>query len=40
VVEEEDEANNMWEKITTYNQKVASKVCGATKGSRGEAKDT
>jgi hypothetical protein len=32
--------DNMWEKMTTCIQKVASDVCGATKGSRGKDKDT
>ena len=30
----------MWEKMTTNIQKVASEVCGVTKGSGDEAKDT
>ena len=30
----------MWEKMATNIRKVASKVCGVTKGSGGEAKDT
>ena len=30
----------MWEKMATNIQKVASEVCGVTKGSGGEAKDT
>ena len=30
----------MWEKMTTNIRKVASEVCGVTKGSGGEAKDT
>ena len=37
---EEDYINNMWEKMTTNIQKVVSEVCGVTKGSGGEAKDT
>jgi hypothetical protein len=32
---EEDDANNMWEKMATCIRKVASKVCGVTKGSGG-----
>jgi hypothetical protein len=36
----EDDANNMWEKMATCIQKMASKVYEATKGSKGEAKDT
>ena len=30
---EEEGINNMWEKIATNIQKVASEVCGVTKGS-------
>ena len=30
----------MWEKIATNIRKVASEVCGVTKGNGGEAKDT
>ena len=30
----------MWEKMATNIRKVASEVCGVTKGSGGEAKDT
>ena len=30
----------MWEKMATNIQKVASEMCGVTKGSGGEAKDT
>ena len=37
---EEEDINNMWEKMTTNIRKVASEVCGVTKGSGGEAKDT
>ena len=37
---EEEDINNMWEKIATNIRKVASEVCGVTKGSGGEAKDT
>jgi hypothetical protein len=37
---EEDGVNNMWRKMTTCILKVASEVCGATKGSRGKAKET
>ena len=37
---EEDDINNMWEKMTTNIRKVASEVCGVTKGSEGEAKNT
>jgi hypothetical protein len=36
---EENNINNMWE-MTTDIRKVSSKVCGATKGSGDEAKDT
>ena len=35
---EEEDINNMWEKMATNIRKVASEVCGVTKGSRGEAK--
>jgi len=28
---EEDDINNMWEKMTTNIRKVASEVCGVTK---------
>jgi hypothetical protein len=37
---EEEDINNMWEKMATNIRKVASEVCGVTKGSGGEAKDT
>ena len=37
---EEDDINNMWDKMATNIRKVASEVCGVTKGSGGEAKDT
>ena len=37
---EEENINNMWEKMATNIRKVTSKVCGVTKGSEGEAKDT
>ena len=37
---EEEDINNMWEKMATNIRKVASEVCGVTKGSRDEAKDT
>ena len=30
----------MWEKMTTNIRKLASEVCGVTKGSGGKAKDT
>jgi hypothetical protein len=36
----EDDANNVWDKMTTCICKVASEVCGATIGSGGEVKDT
>jgi hypothetical protein len=36
----EEYINNMWKKIATYTWKVASEVCGATKGSEGETEDT
>jgi hypothetical protein len=36
----EEDANNMWEKMVTFIWKVALNVCGATKGSEGEAKGT
>ena len=36
----EEDINNMWEKMATNIQKVTSEVCGVTKGSGGEAKDT
>jgi hypothetical protein len=36
---EEDDTNNMWEKMATCIQKLALEVCGVTKGSRGEAID-
>ena len=32
--------NNMWDKMAINIRKVASEVCGVTKGSGGEAKDT
>ena len=37
---EKEDINNMWEKMTTNIRKVASEVCGVTKGSGGKAKDT
>ena len=37
---EEEGINNMWEKIATNIRKVASEVCGVTKRSGGDAKDT
>ena len=37
---EEEDINNMWEKMATNIRKVASEVCGVTKGSEDEAKDT
>ena len=37
---EEDDINNIWEKMATNTRKVASEVCGVTKGIGGEAKDT
>ncbi|XP_066321199.1 uncharacterized protein [Miscanthus floridulus] len=37
---EEDDINNMWEKMATNIRKVTSEVCGVTKRSGGEAKDT
>ena len=40
LLKEEDDINNMWEKMSTNIRKVASEVCGVTKGSGGEAKDT
>jgi hypothetical protein len=36
----EGDANNMWEKMITCIRKVASEVCGATKGCGGKAKYT
>ena len=36
----EEDINNMWETMATNIRKVASEVCGVTKGSGGEAKDT
>ena len=36
----EDDINNMWEKMTTNIRKMTSEVCGVTKESGGEAKDT
>jgi hypothetical protein len=36
----EQDANNMWVKMTTCIRKVVSEVFGVTKGSRGEPKDT
>ena len=38
--EEGEDANNMWLKMATYVQKVASKVFDVIKGSKREAKDT
>ena len=32
--------DNMWEKMATNIRKTALEVCGVTKGSGGEAKDT
>ena len=37
---EEDDINNMWDKMATNIRKVASEVCGVTKGRGREAKDT
>ena len=37
---EEEDINNIWEKMATNIRKVASEVCGVTKESGGEAKDT
>ena len=37
---QEEDINNMWEKMATNIRKMASEVCGVTKGSGGEAKDT
>jgi hypothetical protein len=37
---EEDDANNIWEKMTTFIGKVDSELCGATTGSDDDAKDT
>ena len=37
---EQENINNMWEKMATNIRKVASEVCGITQGSGGEAKDT
>ena len=37
---DEDDANNMWEKMATCIQKVASEVLGVTKGSGCDSKDT
>ena len=37
---EEEDINNMWEKMATNIRKVASEVCGVTKENGGEAKDT
>ena len=37
---EEENINNMWEKMAINIRKVASEVCGVTKGSGGEAKYT
>ena len=37
---EEEDINNMWEKMATNIQKVASEMCGVTKESGSEAKDT
>jgi hypothetical protein len=36
----EEDYTNMWEKMVTCIRKVAPEVCGVTKGSGGEAKDT
>jgi hypothetical protein len=36
----EEDANNMWVKMSTCIRKVVSEVFGVTKGSRGEPKDT
>jgi hypothetical protein len=36
----EEDANNMWVKMTTCVRKVTSKVFVVTKGSRGEPQDT
>ena len=36
----EEEDINMWKKMATNIRKVASEVCGVTKGSGGETKDT
>ena len=38
-LKEEDDINNMWEKMATNIRKVTSEVCGVTKRSAGEAKD-
>jgi hypothetical protein len=35
----EEDANNMWVKMTTCIRKVTSEVFRVTKGSRGEPKD-
>ena len=37
---EEEDINNMWKKMATNIRKVAPEVCGVTKGSGDEAKDT
>ena len=37
---EKEDINNMWKKMATNIRKVTSEVCGVTKGSGGEAKDT
>ena len=37
---EEEDINNMWEKMATNSRKVVSEVCGVSKGSGGQAKDT
>jgi hypothetical protein len=37
---EEEFINDIWEKMATFIRKVALEVCGATKGSEGEAKYT
>ena len=37
---EEEDINNIREKMATNIRKVASEVCGVTKGNGGEAKDT
>ena len=37
---DEGDANNMWEKMATCVQKIASNVLGVTKWSRCDSKDT
>ena len=37
---EKEDINNMWKKMATNIWNVASEVCGVTKESGGEAKDT